>query len=394
MKYLKRKTGFNLPLLMAAAILPLFFAACGGGDGGSTPRIPNDPVTPIVSISIFPTTANIKAGESVTFTVTPQNTGFTVSASGGNYTTSGNSVTYTSPSVTGEYELTVTATADTAKKATAKISVLHVEDISQTGDVDTELYGINNNGQVIGEYIDSLGNRTAFLKTGSTYTPITPPGAVGDVYVYGINDSGNVLGYADGGYFLRSGTAYQDIGDYPGADYTDYTDINNSGMLAGYITDGDGYSRGFIRNSGSFTLVDHPDADMACAYYNPCGTWLTGINNLDNVTGVYRGTDGRYRSFIKDGGNYIPIEYSGGMGGQINVYVEGINDSGQAVGYFWGATGYSRGFIKDGGRFTEFIHPDAASSGLGTYLTGINNSGQASGWFDDGEKVRGFVADF
>ena len=384
-----KNTGF-----LTATMFLMLLSACGGGGGGSTPRTPSNPVTPIVSIYISPTTANIKAGESVTFTVTPQNTGFTVSASGGSFSTSGNSVTYTPPSVTGEYELTVTATADTAKKATAKISVLHVEDISQTGDIDTELYGINNTGQVICEFVDSLGNRTAFLKTGSTYSPITPPGAVGDVYVFGINDYGDVLGYADGGYFRRSGTTYQDISNYPGADYTDYTDINNSGMLVGYITDGDGYSRGFIRNGGSFTLVDHPDAASACAYYHQCGTWLTGINNLGLVTGVYINSAGRYRSFIKDGGNYVALDHPGGSGSQLSVYAEGVNDSGQAVGYFWDNTGYSHGFMKDGGSFTEFVHPNAANNGFGTYLTGINNSGQASGWFDDGEKVRGTIVDF
>ena len=401
MRHLKRNRVFNYHLLLAASVFLLFFAACGG-KGSKKPDDPDVPVPPpppppvVVSITISPTAATIKAGDSIPLTVTPQNTGFTVSASEGSFTTSGNIVTYTPPSSKGEYELTVTASSDTTKRATALISVFEIDDIDIPEAVHTELYGINNHGLMIGESVDGYNNRTAFLRTGDDYIPIGPSGVVGNVYVFGINDDGHVLGYADDyGYFLRTGSLYQPVGNYPDAEFTNYTDINNSGYLTGYVTDVVGYSRGFIRIGDDFSFVDHPEAASSCAYYE-CGTWLYGINNSGQAVGEYMGSDGRYRSFIKDGDDYIPLAPSVEPGVLFSVHVNGINDSGVAVGYFLDSSGYSRGFMSDGVDFEEFIHPAASSYGTdrGTYLEGINDSGQVVGMFYDGEKARGFSINF
>jgi len=68
MRYMKKNIGF-----IAAVIILLFLAACGGGEKSN----PGD--TP-VSISISPKTMLIEAGTPVTLKVTVQNTDFTVSS--------------------------------------------------------------------------------------------------------------------------------------------------------------------------------------------------------------------------------------------------------------------------------------------------------------------------
>ena len=501
--------------VFATAALLLLLTGCGGGDGGGSKR-DNPPPTPVVSISILPTTASTTVGVSRSFSVTSQNTDFSLSApAAAGCVRNGNTITCT-PTAEGTHTITVTATANGTTR-TAQLTVLApepeseieliedpdvideivsadgtvqktvtfksagywtasiadiramndiaylgaenvatlagIEDdcelsrnsgsagtytititckpgnisddriieitistenealvititqkpvprsdnfttISYPGAADTALYGINNNGVVIGEFFERVGNVTtakAFVKNGGSFDLADPPGAVGNVYVFGINDSGQVLGFNDNRYFLKTGTGYQYLDDYTGAYITDYTGINNSGQLSGYITDIDGYSRGFIKTGGSFTLIDHPAAAAACAYYRRCGTYITGINNLGLAAGVYVDPDGFYRGFVKDGGNYIPVEHPDSMAAMINTYIEGINDYGQLAGYFWDADGYARGFVKDGGRFVEVIHPDAAEYGEGTYFFGINNSGRIAGWFDDGDNARGFL---
>jgi len=42
------------------------------------------------------------------------------------------------------------------------------------------------------ESVDDFGVRAAFLRTGDDYVPIVPPGVVGDVYLYGINNYGMI----------------------------------------------------------------------------------------------------------------------------------------------------------------------------------------------------------
>ena len=497
------------------ALLILSLTACGGGGGGSKPGNPGQKT---VSISILPKTASVEIGKSVTLTVNAQNTDFTVSstpASGSGCVKSGGSVACT-PTRAGTYDITVTASADTTKTATARITVSNppvpvheIEVIESPGEIDetvyadgrvqktvtftatgnwtasiadmramnifaslsastdvstlaalsdcsidiksggagthtititcrpntaaanlvidvkistandqvvititqkpaprntdftpvsypdpgsTALYGINNNGAVIGEFYDVNRSVKAFVKDGATYTAIAPPGASGNVYVYGINDSGQILGRYDNRYFLKTGNAYQNLANYPNAYLTDYTGINNSGKLVGYFTDANGYSRGFIKDGANFTAIDYPGASAAvCASYQQCGTRVTGINNLGQVVGVYRSSDGRYRGFVKNGNNYIPIDHPDSP---FNIYVTGINDSGQVAGYFWGSDGYAYGFVKDGGRFIEIIPPATANDGEGAYVYGINNSGRIAGWFDAGAKAHGFTKEF
>jgi protein-disulfide isomerase len=118
MRYLKKNAGF-----FAAAMSLMFFAACGGnGNGGYGNPTPE----PVVSISISPTTEKVTLGNSRTFLVTARNTDFTVSVSpvsgSGCAKSSSNTVTCI-PATAGTYSITVTATADQSKNATAQITV-------------------------------------------------------------------------------------------------------------------------------------------------------------------------------------------------------------------------------------------------------------------------------
>jgi hypothetical protein len=64
----------------------------------------------------------------------------------------------------------------------------------------TLAYGINQAGQIVGNYIDTNGSSHGFIKTGSTYSTLDDPNATGGTYVYGINDSGTIVGqYFAGG---------------------------------------------------------------------------------------------------------------------------------------------------------------------------------------------------
>jgi len=350
---------------------------------------------PLVSISISPTTARIRAGQTVKLTVTTQNTGINwpaASGAAGSFTTSGNEVTWTPPSVVGTYNFTVTAAADTSKKATAQVTVF----IPSEYPVDTLYSGINNSGKIAGSGFYSDGTVRAFVKDGDNWDIFDHPDAYDYTYAVGINDSGSVLGYYENGYFLKTGSSYQAIAGYQGYS-TGYTGINNDGRLSGNFTDSGGHVTGFIKTGSSFSLIEHPSSSSsACVYGMPCGTWVTGINNDGHVSGVYTDSDGIYRSFLYNGVVYTAIDHpDSSPSNRIYAWVNGINDYDEAVGYFWkpaesGNPGH--GFVYDG-VFEVFDHPGASAGGEGTYILGINNAGRTVGWFDDGEKAVGFTGD-
>lgn len=66
------------------------------------------------------------------------------------------------------------------------------------GAFNTEPYGLNNTGQIVGQYIDAAGHQHGFLFDLATnaYTTLDYPNATG-TYATGINDNGQVVG----GYF-------------------------------------------------------------------------------------------------------------------------------------------------------------------------------------------------
>ena len=79
-----------------------------------------------------------------------------------------------------------------------------------TGSVGTSASGINDLGQVCGQYMDSQGVRHGFLKHGAVITSFDVPGADGTAF-YTINNEGEVAGpyHAAGvfhGFILRGGT--------------------------------------------------------------------------------------------------------------------------------------------------------------------------------------------
>ena len=96
----------------------MFFAACGGESNNDNPGS--------VTISIAPATENVAVGASKTFTVKAQNTDFAVSVSpvsGLGCVKSGNNAVICTPVAAGTYNVTVTATADTSKIASATFVV-------------------------------------------------------------------------------------------------------------------------------------------------------------------------------------------------------------------------------------------------------------------------------
>src|SRR4029077_8355746 len=77
--------------------------------------------------------------------------------------------------------------------------------INYPGATDTQAYGINDSGDIVGTYRDTAGLNHGFLLSKGTFSTIDFPGA-GSTSARGINSSGDIVGtFAPGGHsFLFS----------------------------------------------------------------------------------------------------------------------------------------------------------------------------------------------
>lgn len=111
----------TMTIVVIALISMTFAIACSGSKS-------NNSNSGTVTITISPDVERVEAGRPVTLTVRTQNTEIAwPEAVEGSYTKNGAQAIWTLPETRGEYEFTVTATADPSKKATAKVTVFYAE---------------------------------------------------------------------------------------------------------------------------------------------------------------------------------------------------------------------------------------------------------------------------
>ena len=113
---------------------------------------------------------------------------------------------------------------------------------------------------------------TGPAKAQYTFTTIDVPG-IYDTQAFGINDAGQIVGYYEPyvgplhGLLLDVDGSYTTL-DVPGAIETDAVGINASGQIVGYYIGADHYYHGFLLDvDGSYTTLDVPGAGYASQAY-------------------------------------------------------------------------------------------------------------------------------
>jgi probable HAF family extracellular repeat protein len=188
----------------------------------------------------------------------------------------------------------------------------------------TEAFGINDAGQIVGDFGIIAGGTHGFLDTGGSFTQIDVPGA-GVTEAHGINDAGQIVGRFSGpgeqGFLTNNaGGSFTQI-DVPGAFFTVAYGINDAGQIVGTFEDSTAVIHGFLTNNagGSFTQID------------PGGTDARGINDAGQIVGIA----GDHGFLLDTGGSFIQIDVPDASFTQ----AFGINDAGQIVGRFSDSTG-------------------------------------------------------
>jgi hypothetical protein len=154
----------------------------------------------------------------------------------------------------------------------------------------TQAWAINNKGIVVGSYClpnsqGYCGQLYGFILDKGKYTSLTFPG-LGYTIATGINNAGEVVGNyigSNGGsygfkYLNGKYTSYS----YPGKNQASIlSGVNNKGVLAGgYLQDYTNY--GFELSKGKYTIIEYPEIDGVQNETIP-----NGINNNDYVVGYF-----------------------------------------------------------------------------------------------------------
>jgi hypothetical protein len=204
--------------------------------------------------------------------------------------------------------------------------------------------GINDSGDIVGEYIDDSSSVQGYLLSGGTFTEIQVPFAgATSTLPDDINDSGEIVGIWEAGSnpiqsFVLSGAVYTALSGYPGATETQAIANNNKGDIAGYYADSSGVYHGFLLIGGTYTSIDVPGA---------VGTFAFGINDSDDIVGYYCTTSECLTDYTGESGFLL----SGDVFTTINVptadstELGNINNKGVIVGWYYDSGGANLSFI-------------------------------------------------
>jgi probable HAF family extracellular repeat protein len=252
----------------------------------------------------------------------------------------------------------------------------------------TVAQGINDSGQIVGWYETGYfpgtnsGVDYGFLYSGGSYTVLNEPlSPISQTFAYGINDAGQIVGsyttYGSNHGFLYSGGVYTPIDD-PLVTSSIAVAINDTGQIIGDYTDSKNIGHGYLYSGGTYTTIDVPNAG---------GTAVNGINNAGQIVGNYADSTGVGHGFLYSNGTYTTIDDPLG----VSSVATGINNAGQIVGYYLDSGGY-HGFLYSGGTYTTLDFP----SSVKTVAYSINDADQIVGFYNDGsggpDAVHGFVA--
>ena len=205
---------------------------------------------------------------------------------------------------------------------------------------------------------------------------------------FGINEKGDIVGsYVDDGgvfhgFLLRDGN-FATL-DFPDATATFSNDINDQGAIAGAYQDALLAFHGFIFDTGGFHTVDDP------AQGSLPSTQLFSINSKGDILGDFAADEfGIFHgAFLLTHGTFIPFTVPGATQGILAI---GLNNNNDVAGSFFGDDFVQHGFIADKGTVISFDFPGS----LATAPFQINSSRNTIGVYADrAVNTHGFLVTF
>ena len=220
----------------------------------------------------------------------------------------------------------------------------------------TAANGINNVGQVVGDYETTYGsNEQGFLYNDSTYTTISDPLGVNGTVAEGINDNGVIVGFFTDASnkqhgFIDNNGVFTTIDNPLGVNGTSLNGINNAGEVVGNYVDANNVTHGFVANPTVTITVLTPSGLDFQGNHNPLAEMGSGaIQSGGSSTSFTIVDSADHVEFVLDGNNFTYGSADGGItltGGTLTSFHE-FTDTGTALADFTGLLVNAATWIAD-----------------------------------------------
>lgn len=233
---------------------------------------------------------------------------------------------------------------------------------------ETEAYGVNNKGDVVGVFSDQHNTGHAFFFSNGVYQAIDVPNTTCGSEALGINNQGDIVGdYSTGktehGLLLSHGK-YITIDAQATYEGFQLSGINDKGQIVGFYYDRNSHVHGFLWQHGKFSPISQ------LINQGIGGLGPTAINNLGQI--VLNGC-----LIDKNGHHTAPGKY-GIIGTSTHDQVGSYSDSRKHI----------HGFRLHNGMYTTIDIPSA----IVTQAWAINDKGEIVGTYSDtNDQKHGFL---
>ena len=217
------------------------------------------------------------------------------------------------------------------------------------GAAQTQVVGINNNGDTVGFWVDGKGANHGFyalkghgLKTADFPTADNAKPMVDQLLA--VNDHDVAVGfYTDAkgknhGFSLDIKAHRSKAINVPGDGNVTTAGINNEGDVAGFADNADGTTEGYLlRSDHKLYRLNVPGSSATMAF---------GVNDGDEVVGAYTvgtGDNAASHGFIwSPGFGFENVDDPNGVGA---TTLNGVNDRGTIVGFYTDSAGNTDGLL-------------------------------------------------
>jgi uncharacterized membrane protein len=279
--------------------------------------------------------------------------------------------------------------------------------IDYPGGVTTQVFGINNRGNVVGNGISDPDTFPfVYSPKKGTITDVAPLDGDSRTSVLGINGRGDMVGsvFEDGitRGFIRDKDGNFTVFEHPEAvSFTQARGINNDGLVTGFRDDKDDQftaENGFIYDSETGTFTDIVPSLFTIAHGITQSGDVVGsavFSNADDPCPPSAGQTVRYGWLRTADGAVIYFDVNGRR-----TSARGITESGTIAGFVSDSgTANAKGFVAelDGSPCQSITVDDddllAPTGAELTFLQGIKKTGEVVGWYsDENSVVHGFIA--
>lgn len=241
----------------------------------------------------------------------------------------------------------------------------HVRAVGPAG-APSSAVAINNGGVVVGNYQLPDGSYQVYVWQNGAVNPLEGPGGATNTKGLGINDAGQISGYAD----LSTGPQALLWSNFSaptvlGPGYA--LGINSKGEVAGMKIQGDGSGAAHLfRPFGDDTLGDVAGGGWSAA---------VDVNDSGTVAGKAMTSSGTFRAFTRDAAGAVTLLQP--LGGA-NSYAHALNASGAVAGSAQTASGALMAVIWQGTSVTAL----GGLGGTNNSAYGINATGTVVGTAD------------